>query len=244
MQLIYLDESECQQYNTYFVGAIVASPKVTHELIGSMDKLGLDLADRFGVPERAEFHGHAILDGSEDWSKMAGMKSACIDVFERAIDIITSFDLQVCIRGLDVKAQKARYTKIYPPHQVCLEQVIQRLHSPLYRESDYAILFADEHHLDRRLRGQLRRWQEFGTESPYMRTRPTNFLDTIHFTPSSESRMIQAIDLVLYYFQRKYFVEKRAAEGKAMHPKEAALMGRLEALVTPILHPDCDVWVP
>lgn len=244
MRLIYLDESECQQYDTYFVGALVAEPQVAHDLIASLDELGADLAGRFGLDARVEFHGYAMMAGTEGWEPMQGMKTACINAFERAVEAVADHDVKVCIRGLDVKAQKVRYPHPYPPHQVCLEQVVQRVHQGVRNNRDYGMLFADEHHLDRELRGKLRVWQRHGTTSDYMKTRPTRFLDTIHFTPSSESRMLQAVDLVLYYYQRKYYLERREDEGRSTHPKEAKLMQRLADALQPVLHKKSGVWVP
>lgn len=244
MQLIYLDESECRQYDKYFVGALMATEDVVHDMVGELDDLGETIASSFPVNERAEFHAYDIMARRGDWANMGNMRDACNAILEDVVRVVTSYDIEICVRGVDTDGLAQRYVSPEPAHSVCLEHILQRIHPPLKKNSDFGLLIADEHKLATVLRDQLRTWKVFGTRSAYMKTQTTRMLDTIQFTPSNESRMLQAIDVVLYFYQRRYFNGGKERAGGTVHAKEKALIDSLEQMIDPVLHSGCGTWHP
>lgn len=64
------------------------------------------------------------------------------------------------------------------------------------------ICIADECGKQAAVRADLRRFRDQGTWGYRART-ITNIVDTIHFAPSSESRLIQAVDMLAFIYGRQ-----------------------------------------
>lgn len=72
---------------------------------------------------------------------------------------------------------------------------------------DRVIVFADDHHADSDARAQLR----IAREKPIpgmVQTELSHFFDSAYYGPSEHSRLLQAVDLCTYFFQRFCYAKK------------------------------------
>lgn len=239
MILAYLDESEARHAHTYFVGALVCTPPVASAVVEALDAVGDRTSVRFPeIPRDAELHGYAIANGTEDWAPMERMLRARLSVLSESIHAIALHDVRFLVRGVDTQALAARrYADPFPPHEVCLTHLLQRLEAEAQRADDYVLVIADEHHLANSLRKKLRQWKSEGTPGTYKKTYLSRVLDTIHFSPSSQSRLLQAADLLTYFHQRHL-------THMPTNRDEIAYMAEHGQVVESIKHSHCGIWVP
>lgn len=144
-------------------------------------------------------------------------------MFIKVFEIIAASGVRIAIRGLDIPAQEAMYSNPYPPYSVVLTKILEKVQTTASAEDELALVICDEYHEDdrhRRLLANYRDW-ETPTSTPMKLHR---IIDTIHFTPSHESRMIQASDMVA-------FIALRRAVVTNPDPREAAAIKDLWDLI-------------
>lgn len=230
MKLAYLDESEVREADRYFVGALICDPETANDVVLALDTVVADAVAAYGLDPQVELHGYALANGTEGWGPMAKMLRARLGIYLRSLEVLSALDLKFLVRGVDTRRLLARhYIDPFPPHEVAVTHVLQRLNSEAVIEDDYVLVIADEHHLADDLRRKLREWKRDGTPGKYMQTRLPRVLDTFHFSPSQESRLLQASDLLTYMYQRlqtntptdsrevKYMDEVRGLMGLCLH---------------------------
>lgn len=197
MQLAYLDESKAP--TAYYVTALVVSDKDTVALSRGLDEVVEWAQDNHGgVRDNAELHAVDLAGGQRDWAKYRPPEKipARVAVYERAVDVIASFDVRAYIRGADDKVFAKRYSHT-DVHGVVLSWVLERVQNDAVGHDDLALVIADELQHRDRYRRHVRDYQRYGTAGwkPEVLDR---IADTLHFAPSHSSRLLQAADLVSY----------------------------------------------
>lgn len=203
MLLAYLDESYTRDW--YYIAGICVPERVVRPLTEALDKVVREAARDYGVSPRAELHGHALVKGSEDWTSMAPMIRARIGIYTKAMSAIGAHDVSIVLRGLNVARQRERYRNypsVYPPHQVVLQHIMERINTHARNQGEPVLLIADEISGQDGHRQDLWHYQQYGTGG-YRRTNLGNIVDTIHFAPSNASRLLQAADLLAYMHRRR-----------------------------------------
>ncbi len=232
MFLAYVDESFNKKY--FFMVALIASPHQVRNLTLALDEYVRTLAAKHPAPAtRQELHGYEVFHGKDGWSSLFPRQR--VQVFREVFTIVADTGVRIVIRGLDVPAQEARYARPFPPYSVVLTKILEKVQSVARADDELALVICDEYHEDdrhRRLLANYREWQTPTSTSMKL----DRIIDTIHFTPSHESRMIQATDLVA-------FVTLRRASVSHPDPREAAAIADLwETIRNQILVNY--VWVP
>lgn len=229
MLLAYVDES-FNKKDFYMVAMI----EQVRDLTVALDDYVRSLAAKHAtLATRQEFHGYEVFHGKNSWSGLFPRQR--VQVFREAFKLIAASRVRIVIRGLDVPAQEARYANPFPPYTVVLTKILEKVQSVAKAEDKLALVICDEYHEDDRHRRLLANYREWPTPSSTP-MRLNRIIDTIHFTPSHESRMIQATDMVA-------FITMRRAAVANPDPREAAAIKDLwETIRDQILvH---YVWVP
>jgi hypothetical protein len=193
---VYIDESFNK--NEFWVTGLVVPETGAIALESALEEVVAKAAASFGVSPRAELHGNDLMQGKADWVNLAQMFRARFGVFLNALNAIATIpDIHAYSFGLDLAAQKRRYVNPLPPRQVLIGHLAQRCHTRL-QVGEVLALFVDDNPTQVGIRAHVR---EFKTNRTWSRfdSRPLrNVLDTVYFAPSSESRLLQAADLVSY----------------------------------------------
>lgn len=197
MRLAYLDESKAP--DAYYITALIVPDTDTVPLAVELEKVVQWAQDRFGgVRDNAELHAADLVGGKKDWERFRPSDKipTRIAIYERAIDVITSFDVSVYIRGADLDTFASRYAHD-DVHGTVLGWVLERVQNDAKSHGDYALAIADELQHRDRYRRAMRNYQRWGTDGwkPEVLDR---IADTLHFAPSHSSRLLQAADLVSY----------------------------------------------
>ncbi len=168
----------------------------------ALDKVVTKAAWDFGVSDEAELHAHDIFAGKRDWQKLAPMIRARIGVYDKALQAIAEHDVTVIIRSVDVRRLARRYPGGHDhPHSIVLTHLIERVDEYVASRGENTILIADEVAAQDSYRRDLWHYQRRETWG-YRARKIERVLDTIHFAPSSSSRLVQAADLIAFLARR------------------------------------------
>lgn len=202
MLLAYADESYSQGWDYYWIAALVCPEDVVGPLSNALDDVVTKAADNYsGIGTRAELHGHALLHGKDDWAPLQPMIRSRIGIYNDAFDAISSYDVQIMIRGVHVPRLNERYIHPHHPHTVVLQHLLERIDTYAEQQEQPALVIADEVDRAKEYRRELWRYQRASTPG-WRARRLTNIVDTIHFAPSDASRLVQAADLIAYLHGR------------------------------------------
>lgn len=228
MRLCYLDESFAGDLYT-FVGVLVEA-EAAAKLSTALDQLVRDTVVPLGLPARLELHGYDLFHGESQWESLKELPWIRSSLYLKAITLIVEADIMILRRSISKSRLRKRqeenaYPEKFSAETVCLEQMLQRVQRYAEAHDTYCLVIADERDNYKINREEFARYQEFGTPGPYMQTKLSRILDTMHFAPSHHSRLLQAADLICYLFQRRYYIPE---EG---HPKVEAFMSKMATLI-------------
>lgn len=236
MLLAYVDES--YSHDLYWIAALVCPEHTLGPLTEALDDAVRKAARAYrGFDSQAELHGYDLFQGKGDWRSLATMPRARIGVYHDAFMAIASFDIEIIIRGMDVRRQRERYASPEEPHAVVLAHLLERVNdcSNARHGGQPVLVIADEVDQQDQYRHNLWYFQRF-TPSGYRARRLDRIVDTIHFAPSQASRLVQAADLIAFLHCR--INSGRDRDPRALRANDV-LWSRIGGCVT---HSHC--WVP
>jgi hypothetical protein len=200
MLLAYADESYTK--SRYWIAAVLCPEDVVFPLTMALDAVVEKAAKAYGTRTGAELHGHPLFQGQDDWASLLTKPRARIGIYNDAFDAIAGFDVEIIIRGVDILGLKTRYKQSAEhPHAVVLERLLERIDDRAKQRDQLALLIADQVDGADEYRRHLWFFQRFMTAG-YRARQITRVVDTIHFAPSTASRLVQAADLVAYLKMR------------------------------------------
>ncbi len=200
MLLAYLDESFSS--DRYVISALIVPDHQAKSLTFDLDELATNLI--FDIPELKqlrEFHGHSIMQAKDDWEPLQKALRLRIGVFEKCLKIIAKHDVKIIIRSVDLIALRTKYRTHLEPHEICLSFLYERIDEYAIKEAQNVLVMADGVIEEDGHRKDLWRYQRTGTWG-YRSRIIQNVIDTIYFTPSHSSRLVQAADLIAYLAHR------------------------------------------
>jgi len=142
----------------------------------------------------------------------------------RPFQAIADHDVTVIIRSVDIAGLDRRYPAHDHPHSVVLAHLIERVDEYAASVDERTIVIADEVDSQDSYRRDLWRYQRSQTWG-YRARKIERVLDTIHFAPSSSSRLVQAADLIAYMARR---IETHVETDERAKKANAALWARIQ----------------
>lgn len=227
-----MDESENPE--RYWVGALLCRETDINELELALETVCLRAYDDFGVELGAELHGHRIFHGQDDWEHLYVRARIAVDA--NALKVLRDSQVEILLRGVNLRQLRERYASPDHPHSVCLSHLIERLDERsenLYGGTEISLI-ADEHHQADVYQRELWTFQRYATEG--YRSRQIVHVKDLEFMPSHEHRLLQAIDLVTFLNQRIY--ERVGKDEKA----DRANLRLWELISHQVVHRHC--WNP
>lgn len=196
--LAYVDESYTA--SRYYIAAVVIPAEQAIPLTRSLDDVVSAAVDH-GAPLDAELHGHDIFQAKGDWKRLEKKPRARIGVYNQAFQALADHDVRIFVSGVDVDRLHQRYDAPHPPHSIALTFLLERLDEYAARVEELVLVIADEVHGQDEYRRSLWNYQRSGTWG-YRGRKLERIVDTIHFAPSTSSRLVQAADLVAFFYRR------------------------------------------
>lgn len=203
MKIAYLDESFTKGF--YFIGALIVSPRDVNAISLAMDELlGFITSDQPGkFLKDDELKGSHIWNGKGQWSEVGDRYRYAVML--HAFRALAKFDIEIALQGIDRRRLENRYINPLPPHELAMKYMLEQLDRRFISRNLNGIVVCDEPGSkteQNRQRSLLRDWRINGTGGNFPRNLDS-ISDTLHFVPSHESRLIQAVDMVVYAHQRR-----------------------------------------
>jgi hypothetical protein len=147
----------------------------------------------------AELHGYELFQGTGWWKGIP--PRARIGVYNEAFEALGKCSEAIILRGVRSAGLRKRYASPEPPHSVVLRHLLERVDEYAKNHGRHAQVIADEVGEQARHRSDLAMYRESGTWG-YRARKLERIVDTLHFAPSSASRLLHAVDLVVFMHRR------------------------------------------
>lgn len=202
MLLGYIDESSCQ--SCLYVAVVLCPESKVTAVTQAVDAVMENLASTHPtIPSSTELHGYEISQGKGVWSGLDLHER--IEVYRDALRILEPNELQVILRGIDGDRMVARYGPSTPDqHEIALSQLVERVDTHGHEVNQRILLICDEigsGDKNSTYRRNLKEYQLYGSPG-YVAGYEPAVIDTFHFVPSVDSRLVQLADLVVYLHHR------------------------------------------
>lgn len=202
MLILYLDASGDPGQFTgknsryYVLAGLACKPEISHQTTTQVQRV---LAKYFSgsLPAPRELHYSRLIQKKFPYNKMDA-KSLADDIF----GIIVGMDCVLFSMVLNKELHWLKYVRPWPPEEHMLEAMANRFQWFLERKGEVGILVADSAGApsDKALLGVFEKYKAEGTQFKQLR----NIVDTVFFTPSHTSTMLQLVDFCAYAVFSKY----------------------------------------
>jgi len=229
--LTYVDESYTDDW--FIMAALLVDGPAAVALTQELNRVARRAAIAYGLDVDPELHGYEIFHGSGSWGDVP--VRARVGVFDDVVEAVASHDVRVILRAMDRVGQRERYGYVEPAHTVVLSHLLERIDECVIGLGEYALVIADEVDTEARHRADLSSYRQFGTEG-YRTSKLTRIVDTLHFAPSSDSRLVQASDVLAFLYRRVHTIQETDERSRKA---KLAMWSRLEPRIH---HQNC--WFP
>lgn len=236
MHVAYMDESYDSDH--YYIGAAIADEHTWERLAEEYDEIRIATAKAHGTALDAEFHGHALMGGCEDWACLRSKHREAEGIYKRALKAAADLKISYIFRGVDVTHLNARYKYPKQPHEVVFGHILERIdeYAVHARCSEPVAVVADEIATQDQHIQKFIGYQHFGTPG-YRSSSLKHIAPRVTFASSRERAGLQAIDMALYLHRR------RMDHSATRHPKAQKAAQRLWEYVRPNVRHEW-TWVP
>ncbi|ACS29866.1 DUF3800 domain-containing protein [Micrococcus luteus] len=148
-----------------------------------------------------------MFNGKDDWTAApVGVRAWAS---QRAVELIAAHTPWFGFQGVDVDRLRQRPGwEDAKPHIVVSAQLLNRVHRRTSLRADGLLVIADDHHLRDDSRLTYRRMRAASVQG-LSDGALDHLLDTMYFGPSNQSRLLQAVDVLTYFEQRRRHVTER-----------------------------------
>ncbi|MEV6302975.1 DUF3800 domain-containing protein [Actinoplanes sp. NPDC051861] len=209
MLLAYVDESYTRDW--FCMAALLCDDAFVQPFTQALDDLIVQAGHDFGVPADAELHGYELFHGEGSWKDVPPRYRIGVD--NRAFaEIAANGDALIC-RGMNLVRRSSPET----PHSTVLRELLERVNDYAATKDARVLVIADEVGQEQALH-----------RADFVAQRLSHILDTLQFTPSRSSRMLQAIDLVAFMYRR---IERHKERDSRAQRANEALWMRIAPLI-------------
>lgn len=225
MLLAYVDESYSKTW--YYMAAMLCNGPGAQAITAALDATVTKAAERFAVPKDAELHGYELFNGEGCWEDVP--VRARIGIYNEAFAAIGAHCTALVLRGMNATGPQHRFTAPIARHRLVLQHLVERIDECADQHDAHVLVIADEVGEQSKHRADLHDYLRNGTGDREL----TRIVDTMHFAPSSASRLVQAIDLVVFLYRR---LQTHTETNERATRANAALWARIEPKIR---HQDC-----
>ncbi|MDY5785838.1 DUF3800 domain-containing protein, partial [Corynebacterium sp.] len=196
---LYVDES--YQHDHYYVAGVLVDEKQGNILASRLDELAESTRVRNGWSSPPEFHGHALMNGLDDWAALHGKFGACVSIYQKVMHAIQNCGARIYLEGVDVRRLNARYKYPDSPHEVALRHLLERVNEYCARNGEMCEIIADTVPHQDEFNEAIQSFVRVSTPG-YRSQRLLCINGDIEFVDSRNSRGVQAADMAAYILRR------------------------------------------
>lgn len=204
MQIAYVDESNSDGH--FYVGALIVDSHQIHEIRTKLDllmkNLGLVVND-----EKFKFNeikGKELWKGSACWDHDEFGERLRKSIILNVLAILINANAKISIQSINSLKLGDRYSRPFPPYTLGFKFLLESIDAEFRNSGRKGIVISDrlgsvdEHQIQLR---NLSEYQENGTGGHFL-NKLENIAD-LNYVDSRESRLIQAIDVVVFLIRRR-----------------------------------------
>ena len=200
MLLAYFDEVKYQEGKQpyYWIGGIVATPEMVKNLEKAVNELSEECFNVATLSKKTEFHAKEIFHGNRNFKNWKNIQQR-ISILIRLIDVLNS----------NLELAKI-YVRLEPAKMISQENIedkafmffVEKVDQYLKSQKLPGMLIGDRENerVSKQFAEKLSCYRRYGTPYEFGREL-TNLIDTVHFTNSHHSRMLQLADLYVWLLQ-------------------------------------------
>ena len=202
MQFFYFDETKYSPESPYFFIGGIAIPQ---EKLASFESRMIDIQTEFhGSHElivEHELHGVMVYQGKGPYKGKSLPDRLAL--FEKVAENIKEHAIPIRIVCIDVPAHKDRYNYPEPEYRLGLMLILERFSEYLDSKQENGFVFGDyeKDEITNSIQ-DFASYRKDGSTPMYHGRSLQRLKDTIYFTQSHHSRLLQAADLILYMANR------------------------------------------
>ena len=154
------------------------------------------------------------MNGKDGWEPLRGKHREVANTYLRALSTLDGLETPYFFfSGVDVQRLNARYRYPMPPHEVCMDHLLERIDDfAHFNQLGQVAVVADQSSEEKQLQDRFARNQRVGTVG-YRSSRLERIKAPLQFSRSSDTDGLQIVDLALYLHQRAFHVPQER------HPK-------------------------
>lgn len=214
MRAVFIDES-ARDNDFYFFGGLIVDDSSIRAIESGLDGIGRLVAENVeGFDPLTGFHASDMFHGRGSWDAVptAWRVKSC----ELVAKTLERSGAHFVFRGVDIRRQRARYARPFPPHLLTLAHLLEDIDRPVGAHGDeVAVVLADDHHSAVSSRRNLVDFK-IASVPGYTRGQLTNLADTLYFGPSYVSRLLQAADVATYFLNRSRTIDERSERSRTV----------------------------
>lgn len=236
MKLVYIDES-AKEKDIYLFGGLVVDEKQCDAISKRLDGLAKKVYNDYRVKwidpsygirasHSIEFHAVMIAQGHDYWRAVD--RSYRLEVvFAEILKILKSEGAHFFINGINIPLLNKQYSNPFPARDLALAHLLASVQK---HTKGKLLALADDHYTKRTCRLKIESIRHYAKPG-YCRPDEvlTNYLDTVFFGDSLNSRLIQAVDIVTYLYCRRWDKEKNSFSKREVKPWYEKRMSNLFA---------------
>ncbi|MHD0142291.1 DUF3800 domain-containing protein [Corynebacterium diphtheriae] len=148
-----------------------------------------------------EFHGHALMNGLDDWADLAGKFGSSFSIYQKVMHAIQNSGARVYLEGVDVNRLNARYRYPDNPHEVTLRHLLERVNEYCAQQGEKYKIIADTVPQEDAFNAAIQMFTRLDT--PGYRAQQLYCVEgDIEFVDSRANRGVQAADMAAYILRR------------------------------------------
>ncbi len=203
MYLAYFDEVKPTETSALLIlgGILVPVDSQLGQLENDLRSIAADAFGHAALEKETEWHGIELWQGKGVFRRWPLAKR--LDIFRSLADCIGKYNIAFRAVAFDVEAHNAKYRYPDPPYKLGLMLLLEKFCE--FLGEDRAVVFGDyeKDEMAAAVR-DFSNYQFRGVTDYYGRSLES-LIDTIYFTHSHHSRLLQLADVMLYMVQRFEF---------------------------------------
>lgn len=122
---LFIDESYRRDH--CYVAGVLVNERQERVLTDRLDYLAYQAQMRNHWKYSPEFHGHALMNGLEDWVDLREHFGACISIYQSVMHSVQNSGALVFLEGVDIRRLHSRYRYPQSPHEITLRHLLERV---------------------------------------------------------------------------------------------------------------------
>ena len=203
MLLAYFDEVKYQEGEQpyYWIGGIVATPEMVRDLEKAVNELSEECFNAATLSKDTEFHAKEVFHGKRNFNKWKNIEKR-MNVLIRLADILNS---QPGLAKIYARIEPAKIVTQISIEDTAFMFFVERVEQYLRSRGLPGMLIGDRENerVSKQFAENLSCYRRYGTNYEFG-TELNNLIDTVHFTNSHHSRMLQLADLYVWLLQLSF----------------------------------------